>query len=204
MIVTEIRPKNKSKSIIVLDEEIAFVLYKGDFAKYHILSGEELRREDYDEIMNEILPKRALDRSYKLLMSKDYTVKQLWGKLKNDGYPDSVIDETIMKLKQFKYLDDKRYAENYLFWKAKDRSRSRMLMDLKQKGIDSDVATKLYDELLNKGDIDLEDASIRRFLQKKNISLTDIGYEEKQKIIQTLLRKGYNYENIIKCFTDFS
>ena len=204
MIVTEIRPKNKSKSIIVLDEEIAFVLYKGDFAKYHILSGEELRREDYDEIMNEILPKRALDRSYKLLMSKDYTVKQLWGKLKNDGYPDSVIDETIKKLKQFKYLDDKRYAENYLFWKAKDRSRSRMLMDLKQKGIDSDVATDLYDELLNKGDIDLEDASIRRFLQKKNISLTDIGYEEKQKIIQTLLRKGYNYENIIKCFTDFS
>jgi regulatory protein len=198
MTVTDIVSRNKSKSNIFIDGEFAFVLYKGDFRHITLEVDKEISEEVYREIMEEILPKRALDRSYKLLMSKDYTEKQLRGKLKDDGYPEEIIQTTVEELKALKYLDDNRYAENFLFWKAKDRSRNRMMMDLRQKGIDPSVAEKIYDELLEKDDIDDEETVLIRFLEKKHFSPEKSTYEEKEKMKQSLYRKGFSFDSIQK------
>ena len=196
MTVTEIKPKNKSKYIICIDEKVAFVLYKGDLNHYHLNPGEEVESKEYEEIMTEVLPKRALDRSYKLLMSRDYTVKQLKDKLIGDGYPMQIIEDTIEKLKNEKYLDDERFAENYIFWKSKTKSRKRMIMDLKQRGIEFDASSNVYDELLEKNDIDNEETIILAFLAKKGFTPDSATYEEKQKMTQTLLRKGFSFDSI--------
>ncbi len=196
MTVTEIKPKNKSKYIICIDEKVAFVLYKGDLNHYHLNPGEEVESKEYEEIMKEVLPKRALDRSYKLLMSRDYTVKQLKDKLIGDGYPMQIIEDTIEKLKNEKYLDDERFAENYIFWKSKTKSRKRMIMDLKQRGIEFDASSNVYDELLEKNDIDNEETIILAFLAKKGFAPDSATYEEKQKMTQTLLRKGFSFDSI--------
>ena len=196
MTVTEIKPKNKSKYIISIDEKVAFVLYKGDLNRYHLNPGEEVDLKEYEEIMTEVLPKRALDRSYKLLMSRDYTVKQLKDKLIGDGYPMQIIDDTVEKLKSEKYLDDERFAENYIFWKSKTKSRKRMIMDLKQRGIEFDASSNVYDELLEKNDIDNEETIILAFLAKKGFLPESATYEEKQKMTQTLLRKGFSFDSI--------
>ena len=196
MTVTEIKPKNKSKYIICIDEKVAFVLYKGDLNHYHLNPGEEVEPKEYEEIMTEVLPKRALDRSYKLLMSRDYTVKQLKDKLIGDGYPMQIIEDTIEKLKNEKYLDDERFAENYIFWKSKTKSRKRMIMDLKQRGIEFDASSNVYDELLEKNDIDNEETIILAFLAKKGFAPDSATYEEKQKMTQTLLRKGFSFDSI--------
>ncbi|MBR4581724.1 MAG: RecX family transcriptional regulator [Lachnospiraceae bacterium] len=155
-----------------------------------------MRPEEYEEIMKQVLPKRAMDRAYKLLMSRDYTVKQLREKLAGDEYPEEIIDDTVEKLKEQKYLDDDRFAENYIFWKSKTKSRKRMMMDLKQRGIDFDFSSNKYDELLGKNDIDSEEEIIRVFLDKKGFSPELATFEEKQKMMQTLLRKGFSYESI--------
>ena len=42
MIVTDIIEVTKAKSRVYLDEEAAFVLYKGELRLYHICKGEEL------------------------------------------------------------------------------------------------------------------------------------------------------------------
>ena len=196
MTITEIKPKNKSKCIICIDEKVAFVLYKGDLNRYHLNPGEEVDSKEYEEIMTEVLPKRALDRSYKLLMSRDYTVKQLKDKLIGDGYPMQIIDDTVEKLKNEKYLDDERFAENYIFWKSKTKSRKRMIMDLKQRGIEFDASSNVYDELLEKNDIDNEETIILAFLAKKGFQPDSATYEEKQKMTQTLLRKGFSFDSI--------
>jgi len=196
MTVTEIKAKNKSKFFVCLDHEVVFVLYKGDFNKYHLVEGETVNPEEYEEIMTEVLPKRAMNRSYKLLLSRDYTVKQLQDKLSGDGYPREIIESTVEKLKEEKFLDDERFTENYIFWKSQTKSRKRMMMDLNRKGIDYGTASDAYDDLLEKNDIDNEETIIRKFLDKKGFSADSASYEEKQKMSQTLLRKGFSYESI--------
>lgn len=198
MIVTDIVSRNKSKNNIFLDGEFAFVLYKGDFRHCNLEVGTEIPEDVYREIMEELLPRRALDRSYKLLSSKDYTEKQIRTKLRDDGYPDRIIDNTIAKLKEERFLDDTRYAENFVFWKAKDRSRNRMMMDLRQKGIDPSVAEKIYDELLEKDDIDDEEVVLARILAKKHFDPPNASFEEKEKMKQSLYRKGFSFDAIQK------
>ena len=198
MIVTDIVSQNKKKAVVYLDGKIAFVLYKGDFKQYGIEIDEELSEEDYKEITEILIPKRALDRSYNLLMTKDYTEKQLREKLRGDAYPEAVIDATVEKLKAERFLDDRRYAENYIFWKAKERSRNRIFMDLAQKGIDSGLAEEVYRTLLEKNDINVEANAVAAFLEKKKIESEELDYEEREKLIAKLLRKGFSYDSVKK------
>ena len=200
MIVTNIVSRNKTKADIYLDGEIAFVLYKGDFKKYPIKIGDELSEEVYLEITKELIPKRALERSLHLLTNKDYTEKQIRQKLSDDGYTDAVIDVTIQRLKEERFLDDRRYAENYIFWKAKERSKNRLFMDLAQKGIDGRLAEEVYASLLEKNDIDEESNAVKLFLEKKKIIPKDLEYEEREKVLGKLLRRGFSYDAIKKAF----
>ena len=71
-----------------------------------------------------------------------------------------------------------------------------MIMDLKQRGIDFDASSNVYDELLEKNDIDNEEKIILAFLAKKGFLPESATYEEKQKMTQTLLRKGFSFDSI--------
>ena len=50
-----------------IDDEFAFVLYKGELRLYHVAVGEEISQKDYDDILNQVLPKRAKLRAMNLL-----------------------------------------------------------------------------------------------------------------------------------------
>ena len=67
MLVTQVTELSKSRSKVYIDQEFAFVLYKGELRLYHIKESEELRPEDYRTIMQEVLPKRAKLRAMNLL-----------------------------------------------------------------------------------------------------------------------------------------
>ena len=196
MIVTKITEKNKKKLTVSLENGVAFVLYKGDFRNYHIAENENLPEKEFEEIMGELLPNRALDRSYKLLMSKDYTEKQIREKLNADGYPENIIENTVIKLKEQKYLNDSRYTENFIFWKAKSKSKRRLMTDLRAKGIGSGDAEEIYNKLLARNDIDSEEDVAKEFLQKKGFDAKNATFEEKEKMKQTLLRKGYSFDTV--------
>ena len=80
--VTDIKEYLKNKYKIYLNDEFAFVLYKGELRSYKIKIGNELNTKDYEEIINNVLPKRAKLRCMNLLKSRDYTEAQLRKKLR--------------------------------------------------------------------------------------------------------------------------
>ena len=81
MTITGIEEMNHKKVRVYIDNEFAFVLYKGELRLYGIREGEEIGEEEYLEITGKILPKRAKLRSMNLLKSRAYTEKQLRDKL---------------------------------------------------------------------------------------------------------------------------
>ena len=114
MTVTKITEISKSKLKITIDEEFAFVLYKGELHHYRLQEGEEISDEVYSEIMEEILPKRAKLRAMNLLKARAYTVKQLTDKLREGGYPESIIEDAISYVISYGYLNDRFYAADYI------------------------------------------------------------------------------------------
>ncbi len=106
MTVTEIVPVDKRRSKVILDDDFTLVLYRGELKRYFIEEGSEISEEVYQEIVKEILYKRARERVLFLLKSSDKTEQELRRKLKEGFYPQEVIDYAIHFLKEHRFIND--------------------------------------------------------------------------------------------------
>lgn len=195
MIVTQITELSKSRSKVYIDQEFAFVLYKGELRMYHIQEGCELKQEDYNNIIKVVLPKRAKLRAMNLLQKRTYTEKQLRDKLQEGFYPQEILDNAIAYVKSFHYLNDEQYALDYITYNEERKTLRQMEQDLYLKGIDRDTFQKAYTQWEDIGGKQDEAKMIRQLLEKKKYH-KDCELKEKQKIYAFLLRKGYSAETI--------
>ncbi|MGN0388733.1 MAG: regulatory protein RecX [Suilimivivens sp.] len=196
MTVTKITEISKSKLKITIDEEFAFVLYKGELHHYRLQEGEEISDEVYSEIMEEILPKRAKLRAMNLLKTRAYTEKQLTDKLREGGYPESIIEDAISYVISYGYLNDRFYAADYIEYNKEVRSRTQIFNALIQKGIPKEIVEEVWEENVQEEGIDLEQKQILSWMKKKNFDPEKASYEEKQKFSAFLYRKGFQIDAI--------
>lgn len=191
MTVTDIAPITKSRYRIVLDEELTFVLYKGEMNRLNIRRGEEVMEDTYLRIFHEILPKRARLRCMNLLQAKDYTHRQLEDKLRQGEYPEEIIEDAIAYVESYGYVDDEKYVRDFIEYNMSKKSRMRIENDLMRKGIRKELADKIFDELKEDGiEVD-ETEMIRQILLKKNYDSQSATDEEKRKMYAFLSRKGF-------------
>ncbi len=75
-----------------------------------------------------------------LLKSMDRTEYQLRTKLKQNFYPEELIDRVILwLLENLHYLDDVRYAESYIRTHGESLSTLQLKQKLTQRGVPRDV-----------------------------------------------------------------
>lgn len=204
MRITQVVELSKSRSKVYIEQEFAFVLYKGELRLYRIKEGGEIEEEIYDTIMKEVLPKRAKLRAMNLLMSREYTTAQLAAKLRQGFYPEVVIQEALDYVASFHYTDDLRYAEDYITGHESTRSRRRIEQDLLNKGVSRELIEQAWSVWEEKGGCQNEAVMIEHLLEKKNYNPEEADYKEQQKIFAFLLRKGFNGEQIRRALrTDF-
>ena len=199
MTVTAIREIAKSRVLVSVDETFAFVLYKGELRLYHIKEGEPLKEEDYRTIMGEVLPKRAKLRAMNLLQGREYTTSQLRTKLQQGFYPPKIIEQAIDYVAGFHYIDDLRYAVDYITYHEDSRSRRRIEQDLQGKGILAATIEEAWQVWRENGGKQDEQAMIRELLHKKHYDTEgETDWKERQKIYAFLARKGFSAEAIRK------
>ncbi len=191
MLVTGIVELDKKRSKVYLDGEFAFVLYKGELRDFKIKPDHEVSEADYLEITQVVLPKRCKLRAMNLLQKKDYTERQLRDKLSEGLYPAEIITDAINYVKSYHYLDDERYARDYIAYHMETRSRNRIAQDLAGKGIDKGIYMPIIEELYSEQGDDPELEQIRALLIKKHYDPENTDYKEKQKVMGFLVRRGF-------------
>lgn len=199
MLVTQVTELSKSRSKVYIDQEFAFVLYKGELRLYHIKEGELLKEEDYRTIMEEVLPTRAKLRAMNLLQGREYTTSQLRTKLQQGFYPPKIIEQAIDYVTGYHYIDDLRYAVDYITYHEDSRSRRRIEQDLQGKGILAATIEEAWQVWRENGGKQDEQAMIRELLHKKHYDTEgETDWKERQKIYAFLARKGFSAEAIRK------
>ena len=198
MIITQISEASKARCRIYIDGQFAFVLYKGELRQFHIKEGQELSEGDYQEITTRILPKRAKLRCMNLLQSRDYTCRQLEDKLKEGEYPQECIDEAIAYVASYGYIDDLRYAKDFIEYHLNSRSRVRIETDLMRKGVSSDIIGRAFEELDGLGVEQDESAMVQELLRKKRYCAETATRQEQQKMYGFLYRRGFRADVIAK------
>lgn len=198
MMITELKEVSSSRVKVFTDERPAFVLYKGELRKYGLKEGEEISTQVYEELFGEVLPKRAKLRCMNLLKSRDYTTEQLRKKLKLGLYPEEVIDEALSYVASFHYIDDLRYAEDFIHYNSSRKSRKRIENDLLNKGISKDTIQAAWSKWEAAGNIQDEDAQIEALLLKKHFDASAADTKELRKMYAFLLRKGFSQDKVQK------
>ncbi|MBD5484510.1 MAG: regulatory protein RecX [Lachnospiraceae bacterium] len=198
MLVTQISEVSKSRCRVYLDGQFAFVLYKGELRRFQIKVDQELPEESYREIMTEILPKRAKLRSMNLLQSRDYTRRQLADKLEQGDYPQECIEEAIAYVESYGYIDDKRYARDFIEYNLASKSRTRIENDLMRKGIGKEIIREAFEELDDLGVKQDELALACDLLRKKKYCADTATGQEQQKMYGFLYRRGFRHDIISK------
>ena len=196
MIVTKIEEVTKAKCRIEIDQEFAFVLYKGELRMYHIREGEEIDSVIYEEITGKLLPKRATMRAMNLLKSRPYTEYQLRQKLSQGGYPQEAMEEAVSYVKSYHYIDDRQYAMDYIEYHQESKTKQKLLQTLMSKGLSKELVLECFDEIVGDRKKELEEEQILKILRKKNYDPEQWTFEEKQRLMASLYRKGFSSELI--------
>ena len=191
MRITRIEPVTKTKYRVSVDEQFAFVVYKGELSRFHLKEECELTEDTYAKI-KEVLLKRAKLRAMHLLNDMARTESQLRDKLKLGGYPSEITEAAIAYVKSFGYINDEEYVRRYMEYKAGTKSRIQIKMDLRKKGIGTEILERIFDEYEYEEDDVLEEQVQKRIRQKGSVTK-----ENFQKYYGYFARKGFNSVKII-------
>ncbi len=194
MTVANLKELPNKRFRITLDDGFAFVLYKGELSSYGIFEGSILSDEQLKEITEELLPKRAKIRAMNLLKARPYTEKGLRDKLSDGDYPEEAITAALDYVKSFGYINDTQYALDYVNTYKDRKNRMQMFAELQRKGVDKDLIEQAFAEELSDDPESYEKEQILKFLQKKHYDPETATFEEREKILAALYRKGFSAE----------
>ena len=138
---------------------------------------------------------RVLQRAAKLLAAKQRSVEELREKLSTTrGASKAMVDEAIGRLREYGYLDDAKFAQNYASLRLRERpiGRRRLERDLWLKKVDKKTAETALDEVFESTP---EEHLIDRAIAKRiRLRGTPNTREEAKKLFDHLLRQGFEFE----------
>ena len=197
MVITRIREIKRNRHEISLNDEPAFCLTTEQLKTLGFKEGTEISEEELEAVRSRVVMKNACMRAMDILKISDKTREQLLGKLLLDGYDEEAAHYALSYVEQYGYVDDLRYARQYISSKAQSKSRAFIRAELGRRGVSSDIIAQAFEE---EGDID-ERAQILCWMEKKKIDPETSGKDEITKFIQFLLRKGFSFSEIKKTLT---
>lgn len=192
MHITKIEKFGKSKVKIYIDEEYKFCLYNKELSKYKVHEDDELSLEEYEELY-QINLKRSKKYVLNILKRMDKTRYEVITKLRQAGYNEDIIDKTLEYIDKYNYIDDGRYARQYIRFKRDDKSKKEIKYLLLKKGISKDVIEEALIE-----EYKSEETALVKAINKKRRGKDELSAKEKRRLIVNLYNKGYKMDLIKK------
>ena len=146
--------------------------------------------DNINEYYNEIIYDAAVEKGIFLLSLRDRTLKEKYKNIQ-------MIQKAVEKLEELGYIDDFNYALTYI--KNKKYGKQRINFELYQKGISKEIIENAYnylDEEENDGEKSVE-------IKKLEIAIKKCINKDEKKLIQYLLRQGFEFSKIIEKLKEY-
>lgn len=196
MVITRLEETDKSKVRVYINDEYAFLLTRKDIERYHLNEEQILTDAEYDRILEETIYHRAIEKALSILKFSDRSEVELRNKLFQAEYPPSVIDRVIIYVKEYDYLNDSRFVSSYIRARMNRKSKLMIKTELLQKGISKENIEEAFLREYGEEEEDAEITAIRRAIAKKTSDPETLSPEEKQKLMASLYRKGFDIGKI--------
>jgi len=186
--------KKEFKNVLLcIDNEI--------YRKFHLtIVGSKTVLPTEIEDLNAYLAKLEYEgaRRYLLycLSRKSYASTELKKKLKDRFVDDAIIQKVLQNCHDLGYLNDEYWIESYIKGQlARKRGSRAILAKLQTKGIPREKAEKALEKL---DSLSNRLERLKSLIHSKYHKYSLKNHKEKQKVIASLIRRGFNYEEIIE------
>ena len=195
MQITSVEKSKKNKNLIsvFVDEKCAFSISEEDFLSMNLYEKKELSEEEIGYIKSTLSFRTAKTIAVGYLSFKLRTEMEVREKLLNEGFVNETIHQVIDELKAIGYINNKMYAQKYVYDRSKLKPKSKRLLKLELigKGISEEIA----DEVLENWDVD--ECAVAEGLVKKKFGKYDLSDDSVMKKAFMFLRhRGYKDEII--------
>ncbi len=153
-------------------------------------------RDDKNRIIGDVekARERTMNRAVKLLTAKPRSIGELRERLLEKNWTNAaIVDRVIVKLEEYKYLDDKQFAADLAVSKLrqKPQGKRRLLQSLSTKKLSKEnVDSAIRNAFEKLPEADLIDRAIEKRLRLKGKPET---LEDKKKFFDHLLRQGFDF-----------
>lgn len=155
--------------------------------------GEVLTDSLLEQVFHEDQEIKGYAKALDLLARREESRLLLQQKLLKRGF-DPVIVKTILdKLEKKGYLNNERFAEAWVRSRInrREESLSHLMAELGARGVEQDIARKVVSEALGQtGENLLLKRAVKKAIKKSGMT--------KEKLIRSLLRKGFTYSKIAR------
>jgi regulatory protein len=192
-IITALEPqKNDPQRInVYIDYQFAFSISR--FVGAWLKKGEQLDENRIQLLLDKDLYEKALQKALHFIAFQPRSEKEMRAKLAKYGFEEGVIERVLNELIEKRYLDDARFARDWVESRSQSKPRSRRfyLYELKNKGI-SETAIQQAIETAP------EDAELAYALGVKYLNrfsnLDDAEFAKKMQGV--LARRAFSYDVI--------
>jgi regulatory protein len=191
----EVQKKNKDRVNIYMNEEFAFACDAELVYIHNITKGRVMEKEDLEDIIGEDNYIKGKNAALHFLEKSFKSAKQVVDKLSAKEFDIKTIDRVMEFLKQYGFIDDKRFVELFVKEKIKSTGKNKIKFTLIKKGLPEEL---IKDEL-NKINSE-QQLEVALQLGEKKVRILSKSENDTKKLYKKtadyLIRNGYNFEII--------
>jgi regulatory protein len=192
-IITALEPqrKNPDRINVFIDDQFAFGVSR--FVGAWLKKGDKLADVKIKQLLDQDNHEKALQQALRFIAYQPRSVSEVYRKLEKAEFDSLTIDAVISELEEKKYLDDERFAVDWIESRcvSKPRSHKFYSMELRRKGISEENINKALK--IAPPDEDLAFALGEKYIRR--YSHLDES-EFKKKVRGVLSRRAFSYEII--------
>ena len=187
----EVQKKNKNRVNLYLNNAFNCGLSLEVVVKYGLKEGKELNQELLDFLCDSSEKEVAMNKAISYIARYQKTEKEIQEYLLKKGFEDEIIQEVIKKLKEYNFIDDDLFAQNYIKYKTRSVGKRKLAYELRKKGIKETLID-------NNIDIYSQDSDNVLLVAEKYLRNKPRDIKTKQKTYRYLLSRGFISEDIIR------
>ena len=184
-----------NKIHLYLDDEYVITTDANFWADNYISDGTEVDEDEWQELVEGINYKKALNKCADLLSRRDHSVKEMKMKLQRTVDSKSA-QKAIDRYIEAGYLDDERFCRSLVEYLINNKkySENHIRQECYKRGISSDIINNVLEDFYS-DNVD----TIVELIQSKYLSKLQ-QENGTQKVIAALMRKGFSYSDIKSAF----
>jgi regulatory protein len=134
--------------------------------------------------------KKAVEKAMSLLLVQERTEKSLMERLIRAGFSQEAARYALEYVMSFGYVDDYRFASQYLSYAKGKKSGKELRYKLLNKGVPKEIIQEVFSEYTPEDEQDALFLHLKKKLKGRNP--IDMERKEREKVIASLARKGFS------------